>query len=301
MNRNQSPHQKNELTSQEKRSLDSLFDSARQAEQEYFTPVSEQETNDAYTQVALEVQASRSFSYWKYTAAAVVIMGLVSIVWTLTPKKITVPNGQTEVIKLFEGTTITLNSGSTLTYPRWFSLWERTVSLNGEAYFEVRHNGEPFNVETPNARVTVMGTKFNVRSWRDGTEPTTSVFLKEGKVSLGRRNTDNQNVILSPGQSSSITGNGRPAAPKEADPEKAAAWLSNGLAFENQPISVIFDEISRRFDVQVRTNNDRLLQDSLTIYISEMKGAEQTLADICRVKNLDYTTTGNTFIISKAK
>lgn len=300
MNSNQSPH-KNELTEQDQRSLDVLFDRAKQAEQEQSVAISKDETKAAYQSIAPKIQKAQLHHYWHYAAAAVALIGLIGLGFALTPRTLTIANGQTKTIQLNGGTTITLNSGSTLSYPRWFSLWERSVSLEGEAYFEVSHNGKPFKVKTPNALVTVMGTSFNVRAWSNEPQVQTHVFLKEGKVALEPRDNPHEKVILSPGQSSAVIGNDQPVSPEKANAKKAIAWLQNGLAFDNQPLAVIFDEISRRYAIQIRVQNERLLKEKLTIYISDMKGAEQTLADICRVKNLDYTKQDRTFIITNAQ
>ena len=60
----------------------------------------------------------------------------------LAMQKITVPAGQRINLELSDGTVIWLNSRSTIQYPASFSGKNRTVQLNGEAYFEVAHNAK---------------------------------------------------------------------------------------------------------------------------------------------------------------
>src|SRR3712207_8218705 len=73
-------------------------------------------------------------------------------------------------ITLNDGTQVWLNKGAKLTYPPSFDEKERTVSLVGEAYFNVKHSHDvPFIVESRNARVKVLGTEFNYNTDRKST------------------------------------------------------------------------------------------------------------------------------------
>ena len=66
-------------------------------------------------------------------------------------------------LHLSDGTTVWLNNGAKLKYPASFEADNRTVYLEGEAYFEVRHQaGRPFYVRTDNGIVKEYGTSFNV-------------------------------------------------------------------------------------------------------------------------------------------
>jgi len=69
--------------------------------------------------------------------------------------------GQAE-INLADGSSVKLNSESSLKYKRNFNSESRIVNLNGEGYFEVVKGDYPFTVETLYGTVTVLGTKFNV-------------------------------------------------------------------------------------------------------------------------------------------
>ena len=60
---------------------------------------------------------------------------------------------------------------------------QRSVRLQGEAYFDVTENPEaPFQISTTNTQITVLGTRFNVRA--RATEPQTTVTVESGKVRL---------------------------------------------------------------------------------------------------------------------
>lgn len=84
-------------------------------------------------------------------------------------------------LHLSDGTTVWLNNGAKLKYPASFEADNRTVYLEGEAYFEVRHEaGRPFYVRTDNGIVKEYGTSFNVNA----ASHSTTVILVEGSVSV---------------------------------------------------------------------------------------------------------------------
>lgn len=285
--------------------FEAVLEKAASVDEKYGISVSSSETTAAFQYVSQQAglastSSTPRISVWKYAAAVLVLLTALGLGYLVIPNQVTVPYGETQTITLADHTTITLNSGSSLSYPKWFNMWERTVSLNGEAFFEVTKNGQPFRVEAGRGMITVMGTQFNVRSWNTG-EATTSVFLKEGRVSFAPLNHSSQKVILDPGEFSKLTANLKtPTSPRSTDTSKATAWMHRGLAFEDQPLSAIFNELSRRFDIKIKTDSQTLLQETLTIYISEVNNADQTLSDICRAKGLTYTRSGDTYVVSES-
>src|SRR5690606_15615248 len=82
--------------------------------------------------------------------------------------KLAVPRAGNYTLRLADGTTVWLNSGSTLTFPVAFAENTRSVYLEGEAYFDVQskitknHQKTPFYVQTQEQRIEVKGTRFNV-------------------------------------------------------------------------------------------------------------------------------------------
>jgi len=95
-----------------------------------------------------------------------------------------VPNGERISMTLTDGTTVWLNSGTTLEYPAVFARGERRVKVTGEAMFDVKSDPQhPFVVETFACDVRVLGTKFNVED-RITMEPNQTVHLENGKLQL---------------------------------------------------------------------------------------------------------------------
>ncbi|MCH4182291.1 MAG: FecR family protein [Prevotella sp.] len=97
--------------------------------------------------------------------------------------EISVPDGSRLNLALPDGTKITLNSGSKLTYSRGFGITNRDVSLIGEAWFNVKPNKKiPFVVNTKHVRMTDLGTRFFFHDYP--MDRTLRVKLVEGSISV---------------------------------------------------------------------------------------------------------------------
>lgn len=116
-------------------------------------------------------------------------------------KKITLETevGQQARAVLPDGSIVLLNACSKLTYSLGEWLNARSVQLDGEAIFDVKHrDNEPFYVRTRHYNIRVLGTNFNVLSYPK--EPKDIVTLKHGKVEIDVEGIAD-NITLKPGDS----------------------------------------------------------------------------------------------------
>ena len=128
---------------------------------------------------------------WLRLAASIAVFFVGGVgAWNAVPASVEAGPGDRIEVVLPGGSRVDLNAGSTLRWARGFS-WlpgfdrsERVVRLDGEAFFDVARDGRPFRVETSDAQVAVLGTRFNVRS-RPGEG--TSVTVDEGSVEVRDR------------------------------------------------------------------------------------------------------------------
>jgi len=105
--------------------------------------------------------------------------------------------------KLPDGTSVTLNKGALLEYPSSFNKHKRNVKLNGEAWFEVRHDNEkPFIITSRNVRVEVLGTSFYVNT--NASDNTMEVILNSGSVAIYFDDHMENRLFLSPGEKAEI-------------------------------------------------------------------------------------------------
>lgn len=154
---------------------------------------------------------------------------------------ITVPAGQRVNLTLSDGTTVWLNARSEMVYPAVFSGAKREVKLDGEGYFEVKHDKEsPFVVHTRKCDIEVLGTKFNVEAYSDSEEFSTS--LMEGSVKVTDNSVVSASVLLKPDQEVHLK-DGRLLV-SSIDDYDHFRWRDGLVCFDN----IAFHELMKRFE-----------------------------------------------------
>ena len=169
--------------------------------------------------------------------------------------------GEKARVTFSDGTQVTLNSASSVQFPRAFHGSEREVYLDGEAYFEVAYNPDkPFIVHSQDARVEVLGTEFNVRGWSD--DPAVEVVVRGGKVSVQssvRQMDERSEVILTEGLKTELERGQNPLEPQRVDPVHHLLWTSGGMHFDNEPFYRVVRDLERRFNVDITVADSSLL------------------------------------------
>ena len=233
-----------------------------------------------------------------WIAAAAVVLLAFGIGYLIYPQSVTAPNGQRVAAVLPDGSTVELNSGSTIRYNRLFAIRNREVRLDGEAYFSVVPGDRPFIVTANRAVVEVTGTEFNVRSRSDDPGFETRVHVASGSVALYPAGQSDRSVTLSAGDWSrwNITMES-PRNPEPAAPEHIGEWRENRFHFRSETLGMIFREIERRFDIRIQLEADRMASEILTAHYSDPGDPERIIEDICHVKGLRYARTANGFRI----
>ncbi|KIO74504.1 hypothetical protein TH53_26050 [Pedobacter lusitanus] len=162
---------------------------------------------------------------------------------------ISTPKGGQYQINLPDGTKVWLNAASSLRFPVVFTGAERKVSLTGEAYFEVAkaYPAKPFKVAAALQTVEVLGTHFNISSYSD--EPAVKTTLLEGSVKVTVKTTSNPDVLLKPGQQSSLVGNQLHV--NLANTEEAVAWKNGMFRFKDADLLTVMRSVARWYDVEV--------------------------------------------------
>ncbi|NML40154.1 FecR family protein [Chitinophaga sp. G-6-1-13] len=163
------------------------------------------------------------------------------------------PRGGEYQITLPDGSRVWLNAASSLRFPTRFAGNDRTVYLNGEAYFEISPNAQqPFHVQLSDNQITVLGTSFNVMNYADENNITTT--LVTGKVMVSRP--DGQQAVLAPSQQAVITKGQNRITVSEADVDKTIAWKTGMFEFEDDNLPAIMRQIARWYDVEVVYNGN---------------------------------------------
>lgn len=174
--------------------------------------------------------------------------------------------GMTTTTILPDGSVVTLNSNSELTYPAHFKGKERNLTLVGEAYFSVAKDVKhPFIVSTANgANIKVYGTKFNVEAYLE--EKATKATLVEGSIAMTFKNEKLQDCErkIVPGEKIIYSYQNRDVNVEKVDVDVAISWVEDKLIFKNTPIREVFRTLSKRYGVNFNVKNQRVYQNAFT-------------------------------------
>lgn len=102
-----------------------------------------------------------------------------------------VPYGKRAFLKLPDGTSLWVNTGTTVIYPVTFATGEREIYVEGEIYAEVFHDAQhPFVIKTEKLDVQVLGTSFNISAYKE--DRRTDIVLVSGTVNVTSKNSYNK-------------------------------------------------------------------------------------------------------------
>lgn len=293
-----------QFSADEQDTIKELWEITPHAETSHADPVSEQEIEQALESVHSRISGSDQQTGasnitpfntgWRWIAAAAAIVLLIGTGILFTQETARAPYGEITTVELPDGSSIELNSGSEISYNRLFSFTNRTIHLEGEAFFSVKSGELPFLVKAHNASVKVTGTKFNVRSWSGNLDGETEVTVSEGNVQFYPAGREQQAVTVRPGQLSRLTESlVQPTPPETVSVDRVMGWRKHNLVFKKEPLVTIFRKLERRYNVDIRLENRAAATETLTNYYPNPKDVESILQDICRLKGLEYAETAN--------
>src|SRR2546426_3366166 len=166
------------------------------------------------------------------------------------------PRGRRAVLRLLDGTEITLNADSRLRAPVTFGDRRRDVYLEGEAYFRVVHDAaRPFVVHTAGGTIRDVGTAFSVRAYGDAVRERVAVV--EGAVELAA-------TALRAGQVATRLRTGTVRVLRGASVSDEVAWTRGRLVFASVPLGEAAQALSRWYDLDVRVADPELARRPVT-------------------------------------
>lgn len=199
-------------------------------------------------------------------------------------------------MRLDDGTYVHLNYNTRLTYPNHFSIKERRVKLDGEAYFVIASDSRhrPFIVETAHGMVRDYGTEFNVSTTQ--AEGATSVVLVKGKVSVSGAHGEEH--FLEPGEMATVQ-QGRAPEINKVDTNLYTSWNTGNFFFEGCTLRELMGVISRWYNIKVEFASEEIQNISFTGSIDKYEPMMPTLHAIENITGLNVTVGGEKIFISK--
>lgn len=190
------------------------------------------------------------------------------------------PKGQKLRVFLPDGSTVWLNSESSIQYEDEFNDSIRIVELQGEGFFEVfSDKSKPFIVKSGEVSTTALGTSFNIQAYPD--EDKTEITLVSGKVKVNALDT-NRVFYLEPYSGLTYDRESHGFEAFTASIDDVLAWKDGILVFNGDDFYSVTKKLERWYGISVsvagyppdnwnltgRFNNDHLVDVLETIKFS---------------------------------
>jgi ferric-dicitrate binding protein FerR (iron transport regulator) len=215
-----------------------------------------------------------------------------SPVWS----EISVPNGETREITLPDGTELTLNAGSRITFPDRFEGNTRELFLDGELLADVTTDKKkPFIIHAGEHTLKVLGTKFTFKSYKDS--ELTEVMLLEGSVQLEFKGEEcTRNVLMQPGEHVRFDRHTGLIETRRFQEEMFGMFASGtALSFSNVPLSEVAKDLEHTFNEKILILDEKAAKTKVLAFFTDDTSCADILASLeatypeMTVKNISGT------------
>lgn len=202
-------------------------------------------------------KTKKNFSVYRVAAAvsAILLIGVAAL-YILNPRQ-EVIYAQNEVLesKLPDGTEVTVNKNSSITYSKKFNKKDRKVELDGDAYFKVeKDKTKPFIIDAESFYVEVLGTEFYVNS----TFKERQVVVTEGSVAVYQFKDKRDQVILTAGEEIIFDTKQNEIRKIENYDENYLSWKTKIFNFNNRSLEDIFFDLEAVYNIKFEFKNPEL-------------------------------------------
>lgn len=161
--------------------------------------------------------------------------------------RLIVPGGKRSFVRLPDGSSLWVNSGSRLVYPAKFTGPKREIYLDGEIYGNIAKDpeGKPFSVYTGRMEVTVLGTELNVQAY--GADQQEAVVLVTGSVQVKPEKAAAR--LLVPGNMATLIG--ETVAVSDVDVQDYISWKDGYIRFREESLANLSRRLSRYYGVTI--------------------------------------------------
>ncbi len=177
--------------------------------------------------------------------------------------------GDTGRIELPDGSVMHLVGPAEVRYPE--GSFSRHLELTGSAFMDVIRDDALFTVSTPEAVISVLGTRFGVQAAGGVTE----VVLESGRVVVASQIDPRENQELRPGEMSRVVAGEPPTKPVSTEIAQALGW-TGFMFFRGTPLGEAVEILSTRYGVQVNVHPD-LAKEPVTGSFSPEESLEHIL------------------------
>lgn len=206
-------------------------------------------------------QKKRFLTVFRYAAIIILFFSLGTVTYVYMTKRVdylTVRTGVGEIksIEMPDGSMVWLNALSEVSYPENFKGHTREVKMDGEVYFDVKHDqSHPFIVLSSQFRVRVLGTSFLISNYHS--DPIANAYLKQGSVELESTKLS-EKVLLVPGEIASFNENTLEFSKRRDQSLNSMldSWRYGKISFYNETLSQVARTLERRFGKKILIDVD---------------------------------------------
>lgn len=198
-------------------------------------------------------------------------------------------------ITLPDGSIVRLNNATTIRFPEKFEKYKRIVELDGEAFFEVKHDEtRPFIVKSNGIKTKVLGTTFNVCSYSG---ENTEVTVATGKVRVSSSSLSSQsNLILLPDDQAVFSLKRNKLIKRQVNSLDYIAWKDGILQLNNITLGQAAKKLERWYDVKITFQNLNIT-DNVIHASYKNERLDNILKSFKIIEDIDYEMTRNNEII----
>ncbi len=232
-----------------------------------------------------------------YSAAAVALVLIIfSFFFSRQPQSsepflVEVPPGSRISVTLPDSSIVWVNSGSKLKYSGDFGKKDRCIELEGEAIFEVsKDNKKPFVVSSADMNISVLGTVFNVRAYK---ERNIEISLQKGSVAISSDRFDLDNYKLTPNEIIILDRTSGEYVKKKTDVKKYMVWKEGGFHFDDLPLGEIIEELERTYDIIIKVKRESLKTERYYGFFERYENINDILDIMASGNRFQYTIRNN--------
>lgn len=241
-----------------------------------------------------------SSPWLRYAAAVAFLVTSAYLAWTFKKQptaasltRIEAPVGARTYVTLPDSSHVWLNAGTLISFDQHFGTDNRSLTLEGEAFFDVEKSNVPFRVHTAAYDIAVLGTAFNVKAYRNDDVVTTTLIRGALKVNRTAATGVVEEILLHPNEK--ITLQGLPAErsnhplllEKNIDAVAEADWKDGWLTVRGESLNELSKKIERLYNVTIHFEDESLKAYKYTGRIQQFS-LEQVLKALALTSPIDF-------------
>lgn len=215
-------------------------------------------------------------------------------------QEITVPATETREVTLPDGTLLTLNAGTRMTWPDSFTGDSREIFLEGEVMARVKKDPEhPFIIHSGDVDVLVHGTTFNFKSYRG--ETMAEMVLLDGSVSMDVPSAGGKREVrLTPGDIAIYDRSEGNVSLSKLSPENFRSFSEGRyFSFFNVPLRDIVADLERSFGTRIIVGDEQVAGHRFLAFFTNGESLDDILSLLARNGNLRIATRDGVIYINR--